>query len=102
ASDQGHAPPPLSALTSETPAAASVSVTGTARARVPRAERREQLIDVALGLVGEEGFGALTMEAVARRAGVNRVVVYRSFANLQLLLVAMLRRGDARTRAALA
>jgi AcrR family transcriptional regulator len=41
------------------------------------------------------------MEAVARRAGVNRVVVYRSFANLQLLLVAMLRRGDHRTRAAL-
>ncbi len=41
------------------------------------------------------------MEAVARRAGVNRVVVYRSFANLQLLLLAMLRRGDARTRAAL-
>ena len=41
------------------------------------------------------------MEAVARRAAVNRVVVYRSFANLQLLLVAMLRRGDARTRSAL-
>ena len=41
------------------------------------------------------------MEAVARRAGVNRVVVYRSFANLQLLLLAMLRRGDARTRSAL-
>ena len=70
-------------------------------ARVPRAQRREQLIDVALSLVAEEGFGALTMEAVARRAGVNRVVVYRSFANLQLLLLAMLRRGDARTRGAL-
>jgi AcrR family transcriptional regulator len=77
------------------------TVTSEPGRRVPRAQRREQLIDVALALVAEEGFGALSMEAVARRAGVNRVVVYRSFANLQLLLVAMLRRGDHRTRAAL-
>jgi AcrR family transcriptional regulator len=96
------------------PGAASASASSSASAsadaappavgpvrRVPRAQRREQLIDVALALVAEEGFGALSMEAVARRAGINRVVVYRSFANLQLLLVAMLRRGDQRTRAAL-
>jgi AcrR family transcriptional regulator len=82
------------------PAPASPPATEPGR-RIPRAERREQLIDIALTLVAEEGFGALSMEAVARRAGVNRVVVYRSFANLQLLLVAMLRRGENRTRAAL-
>ncbi len=70
-------------------------------ARVPRAVRREQLLDVTLALIAEEGFDALSMEAVARRAGVNRVVVYRSFPNLQLLLVALLRREDRRTRAAL-
>ena len=96
---RGAPPPALPVL------AAPLDVTGRApgpRARVPQAERREQLIDVALALVAEEGFGALTMEAVARRAAVNRVVVYRSFPNLQLLLVAMLRRGDARTRRALA
>ncbi len=69
--------------------------------RVPRAVRREQLLDVTLALLAEEGFDALSMEAVARRAGVNRVVVYRSFPNLQLLLVALLRREDRRTRAAL-
>jgi AcrR family transcriptional regulator len=56
---------------------------------------------VALELLAEEGFSALSMEAVARRAGVNRVVVYRSFANLQLLLIALLRREDRRTRSAL-
>jgi AcrR family transcriptional regulator len=110
----GHSPPALPALASSAPPASPDMPAGRplggrggqggqgGRARIPRAERREQLIDVALGLVGEEGFGALTMEAVARRAGVNRVVVYRSFANLQLLLVAMLRRGDARTRSTLA
>lgn len=66
--------------------------------RVPRAVRREQLLDVTLALVAEEGFDALSMESVARRAGVNRVVVYRSFPNLQLLLLALLRREDKRTQ----
>jgi AcrR family transcriptional regulator len=69
--------------------------------RMPRSERREQLLDVALDLLAEEGFDALSMEAIARRAGVNRAIVYRSFANLQLLLVALLRREDVRTKAVL-
>ena len=72
-----------------------------ARGRMPRAQRREQLLDVTLALLAEEGFDALSVEAVARRAGVNRAVVYRSFANLQVLLVALLRREDARTRSVL-
>jgi AcrR family transcriptional regulator len=70
-------------------------------ARVPRAQRREQLLDMALELLAHEGFSALSMEAVARRAGVNRVVVYRSFPNLQVLLIALLRREDRRTRSTL-
>ena len=63
-----------------------------------RAERREHLLDVTLELLAEQGFDDLTMEAIARRAGVNRAIVYRSFANLQLLLLALLHREDARTR----
>ena len=66
--------------------------------RMSRADRREQLLDAALAILAESGFDALSMEAVARRAQVNRAVVYRSFANLQLLLVALLRREDVRTR----
>jgi AcrR family transcriptional regulator len=82
------------------PASAAPSAVGPLEPgkRIPRAERREQLLDVTLALLASEGFDALSMEAVARRAGVNRVVVYRSFANLQLLLVALLRREDRRTR----
>jgi len=45
--------------------------------------------------------GGLVARAVARRAGVNRVVVYRSFANVQVLLVSLLRREDGRTRTVL-
>lgn len=76
-------------------------VADESRGRVPQAERREQLLDVALELIAEEGFDALTVEAIARRAQVNRVVVYRSFANLQILLLALLRREDGRTRTTL-
>lgn len=34
-----------------------------------RAQRREQLLDAALDLVGEEGVGALTMRRLIARAG---------------------------------
>ncbi len=69
--------------------------------RVPQVQRREQLLDVTLALLAEEGFGALSMEAIARRAQVNRTVVYRSFANLHVLLAALLHREDRRVRRAL-
>jgi AcrR family transcriptional regulator len=65
---------------------------------VPQAERREQLLDVTLELLVAEGFGSLSVEAIARRAGVNRVVVYRSFANLPVLLAALMHREDGRVR----
>jgi AcrR family transcriptional regulator len=93
----GAAPPELPMVE---PAAAPTPATARGQ-RLPRAQRREQLLDAALALLAEEGFQALSIEAVARRAGVNRVVVYRSFANLQLLLIALLRREDRRTRRAL-
>jgi AcrR family transcriptional regulator len=92
--------PAVSAPEPEPPPPLDGDSTG-GRPRVPRARRREQLLDVALELLANEGFSALSMEAVARRAGVNRVVVYRSFANLQLLLIALLRREDRRTRTTL-
>jgi AcrR family transcriptional regulator len=66
------------------------------RTRVPQHERRTQLLDVTLALLVEEGFDKVSVEAIARRTGVNRVVVYRSFANLQVLLVALLRREQKR------
>jgi AcrR family transcriptional regulator len=106
----GTAPPqvPEPPASEGVPAASADALSGSADAlpasagkRVPRAQRREQLLDVTLALLAEEGFDALSMEAVARRAAVNRVVVYRSFPNLQLLLVGLLRREDRRTRAAL-
>jgi AcrR family transcriptional regulator len=89
------APPRLEQLTAAIPATET-------RRRVPQAERREQLLDVALALVAEDGFAALSMEAIARRAGVNRVVIYRSFANLPVLITALMHREDSRVRRTLA
>ncbi|WP_354701337.1 hypothetical protein DSM112329_01650 [Paraconexibacter sp. AEG42_29] len=50
-------------------------------ARLPAVERREQLLEVAMGIVVSQGYAGLTMEAVAREAGVTKPVVYDSFAN---------------------
>ena len=88
------------------PSAAGVFPTTDASRRertspMARGERREQLLDATLDLLADQGFDALSVEAVARRAGVSRALVYRSFANLGLLLLALMRREDARTRATL-
>jgi AcrR family transcriptional regulator len=95
------APPPrpieIPEPTARDPGPSSPSELATG-ARLPRAQRRRQLLDVTLALLAEDGFGALSMESVARRAGVNRAVVYRSFPNLGVLLATLLRREDRRTR----
>ena len=66
------------------------------------AERREQLLDVAKQLVGEQGFHDVSIEAIARRAGVTRPVVYGHFKDLDDLLEALLDREGARALGQLA
>ena len=63
---------------------------------MPARERRTQLLDAALEIVAEGGFPAASMESIARVAGVTRPVVYGSYANLGLLLAALLRREQRR------
>jgi AcrR family transcriptional regulator len=70
--------------------------------RLPPAERREQLLDAALQLIGERGYAGVSMEGVARAAGVTKPVVYDSFANLDALLRALLDREEERALAQLA
>jgi AcrR family transcriptional regulator len=71
-------------------------------ARMPAEERREQLLDAALRTAVDQGFAAVTMERVARAAGVTRPVVYGLFADRGVLLAALLERETQRARAALA
>lgn len=62
--------------------------------RMPPAQRREQLIDAALSVILEQGYGGVSIEAIARTAGVTRPVVYDHFANLARLLHALVEREE--------
>ena len=66
------------------------------RLRAPA--RREQLLDVATALVVEEGFHAASVEAIARRAGITRAVIYQHFGDLQALLEEVVRREMTRAQ----
>jgi AcrR family transcriptional regulator len=61
-------------------------------ARLPRSERREHLLDVAAGLILENGIEAVTMEGVAAAAGVSKGLGYAYFSNSSTLLRALLER----------
>jgi AcrR family transcriptional regulator len=65
-------------------------------------QRREQLLDVTKEIVGEQGFHAVSIEAVARRAGITRPVVYGHFDDLPGLLESMVEREGKRALAQLA
>ncbi|MFY0568040.1 TetR/AcrR family transcriptional regulator [Archangium lansingense] len=54
---------------------------------------RRALLDASLTLISEEGFGALTLREVARRAGVTHAAPYRHFADKEALLEAVAEEG---------
>jgi AcrR family transcriptional regulator len=58
--------------------------------------RREHLLDAAKALVAERGFHAVSIEAVARAAGITRPIVYRHFTDLPALLEALVERETLR------
>src|SRR6266699_3389593 len=64
-------------------------------ARLTRAERRDALLDAAVALVTSRDLSAVSMEAVAERAGVSRPLVYKHFANRGELLAAVYQREAA-------
>lgn len=70
--------------------------------RLPREERREQLLDAALALIAEHGYGGASMEAVAREADISKTVVYDAFGDRHGLLKALLEREQERVLTAIA
>ncbi|WP_395674565.1 TetR/AcrR family transcriptional regulator [Inquilinus sp.] len=69
--------------------------------KLPKAERRDQLLDTALAIVREEGTDALTLAHVAERAGVSKPIAYEHFGTRSGLLIALYERIDDRQVAAL-
>jgi len=62
--------------------------------RMPPGQRREQLIDAALEVILERGYARVSIEAIARAAGITRPVVYDHFPNLNRLLHAVIEREE--------
>ncbi len=61
-------------------------------ARLTAAQRKQQFLDVAAQIVVEQGADAVTMEAVAARAGVSKALSYRYFSNAGALLLELFER----------
>ncbi|MFD8481546.1 TetR/AcrR family transcriptional regulator [Kitasatospora sp. NPDC059673] len=70
--------------------------------RMAPAERREQLLDAALEIINCDGVAAVSVDAVAKAAGVTRPVVYGQFTDADHLLRALLEREGERAQAQLA
>lgn len=64
---------------------------GTGSRRLRREERRRQLLEVALRIVGEEGADRLTLGHLAKRAGVSKPVAYDHFVTRSGLLIELYR-----------
>jgi AcrR family transcriptional regulator len=69
-----------------------MAVTSDTRTRMSAEQRREQLLDATKVAVGEQGFHGVSIDAVAKQAGVSRPIVYSHFGDLGGLLEAMLER----------
>jgi AcrR family transcriptional regulator len=61
--------------------------------RLPRAQRREQILDAATRAFARTGFTATSLDDVAAEAGVTHVIVYRHFASKSDLYRAVLDRA---------
>lgn len=57
----------------------SVSATGTRAPRLPREERRQQVLSAALEVFSAAGYHAASMDEIADRAGVSKPVLYQHF-----------------------
>jgi len=68
----------------------------TSRSRLPRAEREQQVLDIAHARFAAAGYAAVTMDDVAAAAGVTKPLLYAYFGNKERLYLACMRRaGDA-------
>lgn len=62
--------------------------------RLSPEQRREQILDVVLEIISTDGVGAVSIDAVARRIGVTRPVVYSQFTDANDMLRGSLKREE--------
>lgn len=64
--------------------------------RLPPDQRREQLLDTTLQIIAKGGYPAVSIDAIAREAGVSRPVVYGLWPDLGSLLTELHKRQEER------
>ncbi len=67
-----------------------VTTKSHAAARLPRAQRRDQIVDAAAAAFLAGGYEKTSMEDIARAAGVTRLILYRIFESKEQLYLAVL------------
>lgn len=60
------------------------------RRRLPRAERRAQLLSVATSKFGERGYHPTSMDDIAEAAGVTKPVLYQHFSSKEDLYISVI------------
>lgn len=75
-------------------------VRSDATRRLPRAQRREQILDAASRAFARGGFANTGLDAIAAEAGITPVILYRHFASKADLYREVLQSGHARLREA--
>lgn len=71
-------------------------MTNVSAKKMPKAQRRDQLLDTALCIVRDQGTDALTLGYLAEQAGVSKPIAYEHFGTRAGLLVALYERLDQR------
>jgi AcrR family transcriptional regulator len=68
------------------------------RARTPRAEREQQMIDAASGMFAKRGFESCSMEDIAKASGITKPMLYAYFDSKEGLFAACAERAGAQLR----
>jgi AcrR family transcriptional regulator len=71
----------------------SQSKSDVPRQRIPRAEREQQILDVAKSIFAERGFHATTMDEIAEAVGVSKQMVYNYAGSKEELYAAVFHRA---------
>lgn len=80
-------------MSADRPSPAPTSAPDAPTARVPRADREEQLLAVAQRLFAERGYQGASMDEVALRVGVSKPVVYDLVGNKEALYLRCVERA---------
>lgn len=64
--------------------------------RMPREQRQQQVLDAAIAIIARDGYEGVSIDAIAKEAGVTRPVVYGAYDGLGALLLSLLDRQQVR------